>query len=1728
MAKPFKKLVFLAVLLALFCTKNSFAQVDVSTGGGPTTYTTLKAAFDAINAGTHTGAITISITANTTEAGPCVLNSSGAGSASYTSVNIRPTTDGVTISGPTTTGRGLIELKGADNVTIDGDNPNTGGTNRNLTITNTAAATITYTSVIRICNAATVVTSSDNNIFRNLILNGSAADRNAAANTSVTGSENTTFGIYVGGNGGASATDAPTAITSVTTNTAPTGTTVNALLVDNNTVMACARGIVFNGAAVGVSTGVTISNNIIGDQSAQSFAYPQTTPTNTVYTKGIYASGTTVLTITGNSIKNIFSYVAVGTTNAAGIDVVTAIGTGPNTISNNTIAGVVVNNAATTSPARGISLASSAGVYTVAGNTISNVQNNCGSTTQTNQPTGLYISTAAASATVERNIVSQVYDRNAGTFGVAGVFLAAGNNITFRNNMIYDINQDITGGAAFSTQYGIIGLRILGTGHKIYYNSIHLSGAMLGTSTTTIMTVCATINTTSVTGVDMRNNIFSNVMTGGTTSIAHVSLFLPSAATSTLNLTLNNNAYFSGSDASRQGILQVGTTAGSGFYLASNFIASSTTPSTNSRSYTSTLSAAGTNDNASIASTSAAPFTSATDLHIPALTATQLESGGVIVAGTTTDYDNQNRYPNAGYPDNPLTPATAPDIGADEFAGTIVDLTAPSIVYTALGNTASTADRTLTAAISDASGVAGGANGPRLYYKKSSEITYHFDDAPIVAGSNYTFTINAAAMGGLAANDVVQYYVAAQDVNANVATSPAGGSGINPPGTVAPLAPNSYIIAAAPMSGTYTVGLALFNRVTGKNIYSVEKVRTVTREVSVTEDAAVVNKSDKEAFTASLNAPNVKTQTVTVDEKYSVLMENGTEYRGSLYHELSQSDRSSNGITSDMAGVYATITAAVADVNLRGVSGNTELSLTDASYPSETFPITFNIGSDAQPSASATITMKPALGVSPTISGTLASNALIKIFSSYTIIDGSNTVGGSTKDMTITNISATSPSVLQIGSNGTTYNTASTVKNCILINGVNTASCLVVGDAGTLGNPGYFANTTIQNNSIQKSYIGMYINANASSTSYANVNGNDLTTSGANAIRFTGIYMQAVNGSVISQNSIANFETTSSEDDNGVWLATGTINTTVERNSIYTLKYTGTNGYGAHGVQVSSGTTSCNITVRNNQIADLSGDGWVNTTLGDNTHGIYVFGTTTGVKLYNNSINFNGNTLNQTGAMSYGITLGTGSTADIRNNVISNNLGLLGATGLGSTCIFLQTDATQLEASDNNVYYCSPTGSGVKDIAKVGTTDYSTLSAYATVTGKDKGSFNGNPSFVNSTSGSIDITNANSWVVNGNGYPGLVTNDINGTARSTSLSTGPCDVGAYEITPSVPAPSATQTGTIGAGQTTSWSIFGKTFASITWGAAGTYPGSMTAAFNSGATPPNPPVAAKYGYGYWTLTPDVQPSGGATYDITVFFSDAQTGTITAPATNLILAKYDGATWTDYQPGVGAGQSNLNYAAKSVTVAGLTSFSSFALTDKDAPLPVELSSFTSAIDKRKVTLNWSTVSEENNSGFDIERKLSGTENTWSKVGNVAGAGNSTTAKSYSFSENNLNTGKYNYRLKQMDYNGNFKYYDLSNEVIIGVPSKFDISQNYPNPFNPSTKINFDLPFDSKVQIKIYDMTGKEMAQIVNESRTAGYYTVQFNASMLSSGIYFYQINAAGGNQSFVKTMKMVLVK
>ncbi len=193
--------------------------------------------------------------------------------------------------------------------------------------------------------------------------------------------------------------------------------------------------------------------------------------------------------------------------------------------------------------------------------------------------------------------------------------------------------------------------------------------------------------------------------------------------------------------------------------------------------------------------------------------------------------------------------------------------------------------------------------------------------------------------------------------------------------------------------------------------------------------------------------------------------------------------------------------------------------------------------------------------------------------------------------------------------------------------------------------------------------------------------------------------------------------------------------------------------------------------------------------------------------------------------------------------------------------------------------------------------------------------------------------------------------------------------------------------------------------------------------------------------------------------------------------------------------------------------------------DQPLPVELTSFLSNVNQNNVRLDWTTASEINNSGFEIERSLKNNNNqNWVKAGFVTGNGNSNIAHSYTFEDKGLNSGTYAYRLKQIDFNGNFEYFNLSNEVVIGIPERFTLSQNYPNPFNPVTKINYQIPSGSFVSLKVYDIAGNEVASLVNQDIAAGSYSIEFNASDLSSGVYYYKMTA--GNFSDVK--KLIVLK
>jgi hypothetical protein len=187
--------------------------------------------------------------------------------------------------------------------------------------------------------------------------------------------------------------------------------------------------------------------------------------------------------------------------------------------------------------------------------------------------------------------------------------------------------------------------------------------------------------------------------------------------------------------------------------------------------------------------------------------------------------------------------------------------------------------------------------------------------------------------------------------------------------------------------------------------------------------------------------------------------------------------------------------------------------------------------------------------------------------------------------------------------------------------------------------------------------------------------------------------------------------------------------------------------------------------------------------------------------------------------------------------------------------------------------------------------------------------------------------------------------------------------------------------------------------------------------------------------------------------------------------------------------------------------------------DYVVPVELTSFTVIIVGNNVKLQWATATETNNRGFEIQRSINNRE--FSVIDFVPGYGTTTEKRDYTYMDNSGITGTISYRLKQIDYDGAYEY---SQVVEVTKVTAFELSQNYPNPFNPTTAITYSVPQNSFVTLKVYDVLGSEVAELVNGQVEAGVHKVNFNAFNLNSGIYFYTIKA--GN--FSETKKLMLMK
>lgn len=214
-----------------------------------------------------------------------------------------------------------------------------------------------------------------------------------------------------------------------------------------------------------------------------------------------------------------------------------------------------------------------------------------------------------------------------------------------------------------------------------------------------------------------------------------------------------------------------------------------------------------------------------------------------------------------------------------------------------------------------------------------------------------------------------------------------------------------------------------------------------------------------------------------------------------------------------------------------------------------------------------------------------------------------------------------------------------------------------------------------------------------------------------------------------------------------------------------------------------------------------------------------------------------------------------------------------------------------------------------------------------------------------------------------------------------------------------------------------------------------------------------------------------------------------------------------------------QLNADVCADNIIINGTFSGGGTICT---GALPVTISLFSALSNKNNVKLTWKTETEFNNSGFEVERK---TEiGDWINLSFINGSGTTNQPVEYNYEDKKLMPGKYFYRLKQIDYNGNYEYFDLPLYVLISKPKEFSLGQSYPNPSNPKCNIDFQLPERTLVNISVYNMLGQLVAAIVNDEKDAGVYTVEFDGSNLSSGTYIYRITAG----SFTEVKKMILVK
>ncbi len=1491
------------------------------------------------------------------------------------------------------------------------------------------------------------------------------------------------------------------------------------------------RGII----ATGTAGNYTINNNTIGSISVANCMRAGTagTTTGATYAMAIENSATGTINITNNTIANFVS----NGTNASSIIRGISSTSGTNNISNNTVMNLSTSSSNTGTLASasviGISMTSTTAGTTLSQNTIYEL-NNSNTAASAKSVIGIHFSgyinaSLSVNHLIDKNNIHSLNLSSPTSSHIIGINLTQGRTVTVQNNMIrlgISSAGDITGPHQIR---GIEDTHNTNNFYNYYNNSVFIGGTGVTGSAATYA-----INSLSTNVRNIQNNIFVNNRSNGTGTGKHYAIKVAGTTMNPAGLTMDNNiyytsgtggilGYFNSADVSNINYLRrvVGQNIYSG-YGYPNFVNANT----------------------------AIP-----DLHVQS--PTPAEGSGVQIATISDDFDSELR-----------SSSSPNDIGADAGSYTHADIFSPIISFTSFNpRTGSTDNRILSVSISDFTGVpTSGVNQPRIWYRKSSGTpsSWASTAGTLQSGSatngTWNFTIDYTQVPITPAiNDIFQYYVVAQDeaTTPNIITDSITGvhTDVNTQ-TLAPLSINSYTISRA-LSGTYNLGSGeAFTSITGASpngLFAEINNGVVVGDITIN-------------ITSDITEPGTNSLSEWFEEgsgNYSIILQpNDATTKTIKAHNIGSSlfkfygaDRVTidGGVGKNLRlqNTNATINACKPVIEFN--QGSTNCAIKNCSILNNAWSssvILFGTtGSNNniliegnQIGTLDTVTDKtnnePSRGIASITNTnnkliTIKNNNIFNFFQEgiYLEVGDSCTITGNSLYRTL------APYNMDITGIGVRYGNGhiisgnyigGTLPNC----GGDTMRVRDGMQAIFIREVGTTAVTKIENNTIQNMNISgesvvrselIYIFPFATKLLIkGNTIGHKIVANSVMQSKYTtatmggGSYIFAIrNGStdpntIIDSNTIANITFDADIDMESIY-GINTNNGNVTRNKIYKLgSSNGIHSLAIRGIEYTSSAPVGTGEVSNNMVSlgtkgldDIAGiwDWTSNNHIAKYIYNsVYIYGTASASFSSINSAFCKNETQNEPVMNNIFINTSTGGTGSVRHlayeansAAYESNYNLLMAPDASKALLWegINQDFStwRYEGRDISSWFYMPT-SGASDYASI------------------------NPSnlFIDPENGDLRINTSNpeAWCVYGKGVAGNesenITYDYTDATRGTTYGYGTC-IGAHQFgQPSVAPISANETGTLATGNSTTYTLGGRTICSIDW-ISGTAPTAMDVQYFSGCNPPNRQSGIKY-HNYYVKC-DATGGSGYTYDMNLRFDKAFYSNLTE-LPNTGLAKYS-SSWIYDVDGAPVNIAGPEYILSNT---GYTEFSNFTGSEKGLLLPITLIDFSGERLETVSNLHWSTASETNNNYFEVLRSTDLVN--FEVVGTIKGAGNSNILKEYIFNDSfpkSLQNSIIYYQLKQVDFDQK-----SSQSKIIALNPNNNLQNNQIiNVWMMSSgeiMLDYQAMYNSSISIQLVDGLGQIVYQSTYiASEGVNHFTIS-NQNKIKPGVYIVRIFSNNG--------------